>query len=112
MVDEEQKPLETEQVTEPPAVKRPARKKKPAAKKLAKKKKPLAKKKKRIMKKVKHAARKRPANRKRGRPLMYPDKTIVRMPAGSLKRINTKAKGKDQTQGEYLRNVITRAIGI
>jgi hypothetical protein len=104
--------------TEQPLVKKPAKKKKPATKKKpAAKKKPVAKKRpakraapKKSGKKLKTVARK--VVRKRGRPLMFPDKTIVRMPAGSLKRINTKAKGKGQAQGEYLRDVITRAIGI
>jgi len=109
-------PAAPEAATEVPAVKKSV-KKKPAAKKKAAKKKPAKKhpaKAAVTKKRAKKAAAKKPrkaTKRKRGRPMMYPDKTIVRMPAGWLKVINAKAKAKDQMQGDYLRVVVARAIG-
>jgi hypothetical protein len=47
-----------------------------------------------------------------GRPMLYPDKTILRLPKGSLKIINAKAKAADKSQGEFLRGILSRTTGI
>lgn len=56
-------------------------------------------------KKVKKAKEKRP----NGRPLMYPDKTIVRMPKGFLARVN-KALKVDEYQGDFMRVAVEREL--
>lgn len=55
-----------------------------------------------IAAKAAKAAKVKPVRKTRGRPLMYPDKTIVRMPVGWLKRINAALKA-DESQGEFMR---------
>lgn len=55
-----------------------------------------------------------PKKRKRikrpnGRPLMYPDKTIVRMPKGSLKRINL-ALRENEYQGDFMRLAVEKEL--
>jgi hypothetical protein len=77
--------------------KSPKRSPKKAAKKVAKKAKPAA-----------VSAKKNPG----GRPMLYPDKTILRLPKGSLKIINAKAKAADKSQGEFLRGILSRTTGI
>jgi hypothetical protein len=47
--------------------------------------------------------------RPNGRPLMYPDKTIVRMPKGWLKRINGALK-TDEGQGDLMRLAVEKEL--
>ena len=58
-------------------------------------------------------AKKKPApkiaKKAQGRPLMYPDKTIVRMPAGWLKRVNAALKA-DEGQGAFMRTAIEKEL--
>lgn len=49
------------------------------------------------------------AKRPNGRPLMYPDKTIVRMPKGFLARIN-KALHKEEYQGDFMRVAVEKEL--
>jgi hypothetical protein len=51
------------------------------------------------------------AKRPNGRPLMYADKTIVRMPKGSLKRINS-ALREGEYQGDFMRAAVERELGL
>jgi hypothetical protein len=53
--------------------------------------------------------RKKVVKRPNGRPLMYPDKTIVRMPKGFLARIN-KALKKEEYQGDFMRVAVEREL--
>ena len=47
--------------------------------------------------------------RPNGRPLMYPDKTIVRMVKGSLKRIN-QALRDNEYQGDFMRLAVEKEL--
>lgn len=47
--------------------------------------------------------------RPNGRPLMYPDKTIVRMPKGSLNRIN-RALYPNEYQGDFMRLAVEKEL--
>jgi len=49
------------------------------------------------------------AKRPNGRPLMYPDKTIVRMPKGFLDRVN-KALKIGEYQGDFMRVAVEREL--
>ena len=53
--------------------------------------------------------KKRTVKRPNGRPLMYPDKTIVRMPYGFLKRVN-KALHPDEYQGDFMRVAVEKEL--
>lgn len=53
--------------------------------------------------------RKRVAKRPNGRPLMYPDKTIVRMPKGFLKRVNDALK-TGEYQGDFMRLAVEKEL--
>lgn len=53
--------------------------------------------------------RKRTVKRPNGRPLMYPDKTIVRMPLGFLKRVN-KALREGEYQGDFMRVAVEKEL--
>jgi hypothetical protein len=53
--------------------------------------------------------KKRAAKRPNGRPLMYPDKTIVRMPYGFLKRVN-KALREGEYQGDFMRVAVEKEL--
>jgi hypothetical protein len=44
--------------------------------------------------------------------MLFPDKTILRLPKGSLKVINAKAKTAGKSQGEFLRGIMARTTGI
>lgn len=50
-----------------------------------------------------------PAKRPNGRPLMYPDKTIVRMPKGFLKRVNDALK-EGEYQGDFMRVAVEKEL--
>jgi hypothetical protein len=52
---------------------------------------------------------KKPVKRPNGRPLMFPDKTIVRMPAGFLKRVNDALK-EGEYQGDFMRLAVTKEL--
>jgi hypothetical protein len=54
-------------------------------------------------------SRKKAVKRPNGRPLMYPDKTIVRMPKGFLSRIN-KALKVEEYQGDFMRVAVEREL--
>jgi ribosomal protein L14 len=59
---------------------------------------------------VKTTIRKKKAvKRPNGRPLMFPDKTIVRMPAGFLKRVNDALK-EGEFQGDFMRSAVLREL--
>lgn len=58
---------------------------------------------------IKPVRRKRKIRRPNGRPLMYPDKTIVRMPKGSLKRVN-QALREDEYQGDFMRVAVEKEL--
>ncbi len=60
---------------------------------------------------AKKAAKAKPVKKTRGRPLMYPDKTIVRMPVGWLKRVNAALK-TDESQGEFMRVGIEKELKV
>jgi hypothetical protein len=60
-------------------------------------------------KKKKAKAVKKAVKRPNGRPLMYPDKTIVRMPKGYLKRINGALKA-DEGQGDLMRMAVEKEL--
>ena len=47
--------------------------------------------------------------RPNGRPLMYPDKTIVRMPKGFLARVNNALK-VGEYQGDFMRVAVDREL--
>jgi hypothetical protein len=47
--------------------------------------------------------------RPNGRPLMYPDKTIVRMPKGFLKRVNDALK-QGEYQGDFMRLAVEKEL--
>ena len=49
--------------------------------------------------------------KKTGRPLTFIEQTVVRLPKGWLLALNAKCKAKDVGQGEFLRDLIGRAIG-
>lgn len=53
--------------------------------------------------------RKKVVKRPNGRPLMYPDKTIIRMPKGFLARIN-KALKVEEYQGDFMRVAVEREL--
>jgi hypothetical protein len=53
--------------------------------------------------------RKKVVKRPNGRPLQYPDKTIVRMPKGFLKRVN-KALRPGEYQGDFMRIAVTAEL--
>lgn len=53
--------------------------------------------------------RKRVVKRPNGRPLMYPDKTIVRMPEGFLKRVNRALK-PNEFQGDFMRLAVEKEL--
>jgi hypothetical protein len=53
--------------------------------------------------------RKRAAKRPNGRPLMYPDKTIVRMPKGFLKHVNN-ALREGEYQGDFMRVAVEKEL--
>jgi hypothetical protein len=53
--------------------------------------------------------KKKVAKRPNGRPLMYPDKTIVRMPKGSLARVN-KALRSGEYQGDFMRAAVEKEL--
>lgn len=55
--------------------------------------------------------RKRVKRRPNGRPLQYPDKTIVRMPFGFLKRVN-KALREDEYQGDFMRVAVEKELAL
>ena len=55
--------------------------------------------------------RKRAAKRPNGRPLMYPDKTIVRMPRGFLKRVNEALK-EGEFQGDFMRIAVEKELRV
>jgi hypothetical protein len=59
--------------------------------------------------KKKAKAVKKTVKRPNGRPLMYPDKTIVRMPKGWLKRINGALKA-DEGQGDLMRVAVEKEL--
>ena len=55
--------------------------------------------------------KKKVVKRPNGRPLMFPDKTIVRMPAGWLKRVNRALKKKEgEGQGDFMRIAIQKEL--
>lgn len=93
-------------------------KKKPAAKKSVGKKTKKSAKASTSKRSPKKAAKRSPPAAKKvkagknpgGRPMLYPDKTILRLPKGSLKVINVKAKAAAKSQGEYLRGIIARYV--
>lgn len=60
---------------------------------------------------TKPVRRKRMAKRPNGRPLMYPDKTIVRMPKGFLKRVN-KALKTGEFQGDFMRLAVEKELSV
>jgi hypothetical protein len=53
--------------------------------------------------------RKKIVKRPNGRPLMYPDKTIVRMPKGFLKRVNAALK-TGEYQGDFMRVAVEKEL--
>jgi hypothetical protein len=53
--------------------------------------------------------RKKVVKRPNGRPLMYPDKTIVRMPKGFLKRVN-QALYQGEYQGDFMRLAVEKEL--
>ena len=53
--------------------------------------------------------RKKVVKRPNGRPLMYPDKTIIRMPKGFLARINNALKSGEY-QGDFMRLAVEREL--
>jgi hypothetical protein len=53
--------------------------------------------------------RKKIVKRPNGRPLMYPDKTIVRMPKGFLKRVNAALK-TGEYQGDFMRIAVEKEL--
>ena len=58
---------------------------------------------------TKTVRRKRKVKRPNGRPLMYPDKTIVRMPKGFLKRVNI-ALAEGEYQGDFMRLAVEKEL--
>jgi hypothetical protein len=51
-------------------------------------------------------AKAKPAKKKAiGRPFMYPDQTLVRMPKGTLKRVHAACK-TDEGQADFMRTAI------
>jgi hypothetical protein len=55
--------------------------------------------------------RRKVIKRPNGRPLMYPDKTIVRMPKGSLKRVN-EALRENEFQGDFMRLAVEKELRV
>jgi hypothetical protein len=55
--------------------------------------------------------RKKTLKRPNGRPLMYPDKTIVRMPKGFLKRVNQALK-EGEYQGDFMRLAVEKELSM
>lgn len=53
--------------------------------------------------------RKKVVKRPNGRPLQYPDKTIVRMAEGFLKRVN-KALRPNEYQGDFMRTAVEKEL--
>lgn len=53
--------------------------------------------------------KKRAVKRPNGRPLQYPDKTIVRMPPGFLKRVNQGLK-EGENQGDFMRLAVEKEL--
>jgi len=96
-------PAKKKKVTKPKAAKKPAKAKAPKKAKAAKKAK--------APKKAKAAKAAKSAGKSRGNPLFFPDKTMVRMPAGWLKKLNATAKAKGYRQGFALRKLIGGFIG-
>jgi len=60
---------------------------------------------------AKNPRRKRAVKRPNGRPLMYPDKTIVRMPKGFLKRVNAALK-TGEYQGDFMRVAVEKELSV
>lgn len=54
---------------------------------------------------------KRAVAKKTGRPLQFVEQTVVRLPKGWLAALNAKCKAKGVGQGEFVRDIIGRAIG-
>ena len=52
---------------------------------------------------------KKPVKGPNGRPLMYPDKTIIRMPKGFLTRINNALK-VEEYQGDFMRLAVEKEL--
>ena len=48
---------------------------------------------------------------KLGRPLLYPDTTMLRLPKGSLRRINRALK-PDESQSGFLRAAVEKALQV
>jgi hypothetical protein len=59
---------------------------------------------------VSRKKKKKLAKRPNGRPLMFPDKTIVRMPKGFLARINKIRKRDGDLQGDFMRVAVEREL--
>jgi hypothetical protein len=57
----------------------------------------------------KYAGRKKKIVKPNGRPLQYPDKTIVRMPHGFLKRVNEALK-EGEYQGDFMRVAVEKEL--
>ena len=56
------------------------------------------------------AAKAKPAKKKAiGRPFMYPDQTLVRMPKGTLKRVHAACKA-DEGQADFMRAAIVAEL--
>ena len=56
------------------------------------------------------AAKAKPAKKKAiGRPFMYPDQTLVRMPKGTLKRVHAACKA-DESQADFMRAAIVAEL--
>jgi hypothetical protein len=53
--------------------------------------------------------KKKAVKRPNGRPLMYPDKTIIRMPKGFLARINNSLK-IGEYQGDFMRVAVEKEL--
>lgn len=60
---------------------------------------------------TKPVRKKRKVKRPNGRPLQYPDKTIVRMPKGFLARVN-KALHPDEYQGDFMRLAVDKELKV
>lgn len=62
---------------------------------------------------AKTAAKKKVVNdttqKKRGRPLLYTDQTLVRMPKGTLARIHKACKA-DEGQGDFMRAAVFKEL--
>ncbi len=92
----------TEVTTTPTKAPRKPRPSEIAAKKVKAAKKTSAKK---PAKKAKVKAAANGTGKKLGRPLLYTDQTLVRMPKGTLKRVHAACKD-DEGQGDFMRTAI------